>query len=160
MRDRPRVETNIAEIRFVVNTHVMMCVLQTFVCDVDMVRGSEQTMRMIKNPINVAFGKAVAQRREELELTQSVLAGLVGMSRASIANIEKGRQNVLLHHLYDLAAALEMSKVGDLLPARPKATLGALQVSVTDGVVSPRDVAQVTDLVASVLATQSAKVRR
>ncbi len=115
---------------------------------------------MVKNPINVVFGKAVAQRREELGLTQANLAGLVGMSRASIANIEKGRQNVLLHHVYDLAAALEMPKVGDILPARPKAALGALQMSATDGAISARDVAQVTDLVASVLATHNVKAQR
>jgi transcriptional regulator with XRE-family HTH domain len=115
---------------------------------------------MIKNPINVAFGKAVAQRREELELTQADLAGLVGVSRASIANIEKGRQNVLLHHVYDLAAALEMPKVGDFLPARPKAALGALEVNVTDGAISLRDMAQVSDLVAGVLATHGAKGKR
>jgi DNA-binding XRE family transcriptional regulator len=115
---------------------------------------------MIKNPVNVAFGKAVAKRREELELTQADLAGLVGISRASIANIEKGRQNVLLHHAYDLAEALKMSRVGDLLPARPKATLGTLQVRATEGAISPRDVVQVTDLVASVLATQNPKVRQ
>ncbi|QAY95264.1 XRE family transcriptional regulator [Methylovirgula ligni] len=115
---------------------------------------------MIRNPINVAFGRAVAQRREELELTQADLAGLVGISRASVANIEKGRQNVLLHHVYDLATALEMPKVGDLLPARPKAALGPLEVNVTDGAISSRDVAQVSDLVASVLATHSAKGRR
>ena len=115
---------------------------------------------MVKNPVNVAFGKAVAQRREELELTQADLAGLVGMSRASIANIEKGRQNVLLRHVYDLAAALEMPKVGDLLPARPRAALGPLEVNVTDGAISPRDLAQVSDLVASVLATHSAKAKR
>jgi transcriptional regulator with XRE-family HTH domain len=110
---------------------------------------------MIKNPINVAFGKAIAQRREELEMTQEDLAGLVGMSRASIANIEKGRQNVLLHHVYGLADALKMPRVGDLLPGRPKSALGSLQVSVTDGDVSARDVAQVRDLVASVLVTHA-----
>lgn len=115
---------------------------------------------MVKNPINVAFGRAIAQRREELDLTQADLAGLVGMSRASIANIEKGRQNVLLHHVYDLAAALEMPKVGDILPARPKAALGELQMNATDGAISARDVAQVTDLVASVLATHNVKAQR
>lgn len=114
---------------------------------------------MVKNPINVAFGKAVALRREELELTQAELAGLVGMSRASIANIEKGRQNVLLHHAYDLAAALKMAKVGDLLPARPKAALGPLEMSVTGGDMSARNVAQVSELVASVLAAHDAKAK-
>ena len=124
---------------------------------VDTVDGWAHTCVMIKNPINVAFGKAIAQRREELEFTQAKLAGLVGVSRASIANIEKGRQNVLIHHVYDLAAALEMQKVGDILPARPKATLGSLEVNVTGGAISRRDVAQVSDLVASVLATHAAK---
>jgi transcriptional regulator with XRE-family HTH domain len=115
---------------------------------------------MIKNPINVAFGKALAQRREELELTQAELAGLVGMSRASIANIEKGRQNVLLHHVYDLAAALDLPKVGDLLPARPKAAMNGLEIKASDGDVSARDVAQVRELVASALAAVETRSRR
>ncbi len=109
---------------------------------------------MAPNPINVAFGKALALRRGELDLTQAELAGLVGMSRASIANIEKGRQNVLLHHIYDLAAALRMPKVGDLLPARPKpAASGQLQVTISGGSASARNVAQASDLVANALAS-------
>jgi hypothetical protein len=35
------------------------------------------------------------------------------MSRASVANIESGRQNVLLHHAYRLASALEFAKVSE-----------------------------------------------
>src|SRR5690348_7091597 len=94
--------------------------------------------RMPVNPVNLAFGKAVALRRDELDLTQAELARQVGISRASIANIEKGRQNVLLHHVYDLADALKMTKVGDLLPVRPRATSApAFAVTGTDDI-SPR----------------------
>ncbi len=109
---------------------------------------------MATNPVNLAFGRAVAVRRDELGLTQAALAGLVGMSRASIANIEKGRQNVLLHHVYDLAEALEMKKVGDLLPTRSKAGSGGqLHVTISGSNVSAREVAQANDLVAAALAS-------
>ena len=43
------------------------------------------------------------------------------MSRASLANIETGRQNVLLHRLYHLAGILEI-EVTDLLPPKPEPT--------------------------------------
>jgi transcriptional regulator with XRE-family HTH domain len=64
-----------------------------------------------------AFGKSVKIRREKLRMTQEQLAQKVGISRASIANIEGGRQNVLLHHVYRIASALEFSKPSELLPA-------------------------------------------
>ena len=69
-----------------------------------------------------AFGRAVATRRKELSASlKADLAGRVGMSRASIANIERGRQNVLLHHVYSLASsALEFANLADLLPTQPK----------------------------------------
>ncbi|WP_068874776.1 MULTISPECIES: helix-turn-helix transcriptional regulator [unclassified Phenylobacterium] len=108
---------------------------------------------MERTLINVAFGRAVARRREELGLTQAGLSALVGLSRASIANIEKGRQNVLLHHVYDLAAALKMGRVGDLLPARPQpAKAPQVEVAISDPTVSASAVAQLTDMVTSALA--------
>ena len=44
------------------------------------------------------------------------LAQKTGLSRASIANIERGQQNVGLHHLYSIANALEITEISDLLP--------------------------------------------
>lgn len=38
------------------------------------------------------------------------------MSRASIANIERGQQNLSLHLVYRLTQALGLSDVNDLLP--------------------------------------------
>ena len=60
-------------------------------------------------------GALIRHRRRALDLTQVALAGRLGMSRGGLANIETGRQNLLVHQLYQFAAALEMS-AHDLLP--------------------------------------------
>jgi transcriptional regulator with XRE-family HTH domain len=112
---------------------------------------------MSDEAIYKAFGQAVATRRKGLNLTQATLAARVGISRASIANIESGRQNVLLHHVYRLASALEFSKVSDLLPAQPKPpTQEDLDMILSDETVTARGKAQITDLIASALAQRGA----
>lgn len=40
-------------------------------------------------------------------MTQEKLGLLVGLSRTSITNIEKGRQHVLLHQVFAIASALK-----------------------------------------------------
>jgi transcriptional regulator with XRE-family HTH domain len=50
----------------------------------------------------------VRTRREDLKLTQADLANRAGVSRSSIANIETGRQAILLHQFIGLARALEL----------------------------------------------------
>ena len=62
-----------------------------------------------------AVGQRIRRIREERRLTQAELAELVSLSRTSITNIEQGRQKLLLHTLYDIAAALTV-KPADLLP--------------------------------------------
>lgn len=61
------------------------------------------------------IGSHIKSRRKSLKKTQAQLAPLLGISRASLANIETGRQNVLVHQLYVLAEKLQLS-VHDLLP--------------------------------------------
>jgi transcriptional regulator with XRE-family HTH domain len=108
---------------------------------------------MSDEAIYKTFGRVVATRRKKLELTQAELAARVGMSRASVANIESGRQNVLLHHVYSLASALEFSKVSDLLPAQPKPeTQEDFDMILSDETVTARGKAQITDLIANALA--------
>jgi transcriptional regulator with XRE-family HTH domain len=58
----------------------------------------------------------IKTRRKHFKLTQEKLASQLFISRASLANIETGRQKILVHQLYGLAAALEMSPA-DFLPA-------------------------------------------
>jgi transcriptional regulator with XRE-family HTH domain len=125
------------------------------VCSVDSWGGSYQTSFMAADPRYPAFGEAMAVRREHLRMTQAELASRVSLSRASIANIERGRQSVFLHHACDIAAALGLA-VTDLLPAPTKSTIEDRALSVSDPV-SPKAHAQINDLIATALA--SAKVR-
>jgi transcriptional regulator with XRE-family HTH domain len=70
---------------------------------------------MNREPIYKTIGGIIRQRRRRLELPQAKLARLLGISRATLANIETGRQRVLVHHLYAFAQALDM-KPSELLP--------------------------------------------
>ena len=74
------------------------------------------TLDMQSDAIYKHIGVLIKNRRKQLRLTQEKLASRLAMSRASLANIETGRQNVLVHQLYAFAAALELA-VGDFLLA-------------------------------------------
>ena len=71
------------------------------------------------------LGSTIKARRRILGLTQHQLAKQLGISRASLANMETGRQRVLVHQLYELAGQLNVS-VQELLPEVSEAE--ALQV--------------------------------
>ena len=62
-----------------------------------------------------AIGSAIRARREELKLTQGQLADLVNLSRASVTNIECGRQSLLVDQLCKFAQALNTTPI-ELLP--------------------------------------------
>ena len=61
------------------------------------------------------IGSTVKFKRRAMGLTQQQLAKQLGISRASLANIETGRQRILVHQLYDLAMQLN-ANVSGLLP--------------------------------------------
>lgn len=68
-------------------------------------------------PFYVALGSNIQSARDRIKMTQAQLGkSLVPPStRASIANIENGKQRVLAHTLVQLARALE-TEIGKLLP--------------------------------------------
>ena len=68
------------------------------------------------------FGRLVHKHRKSGKdvMTQDRLGKLVGLSRTSITNIEKGRQHVSLHQLYRIADALGVTP-DILLPPPQKA---------------------------------------
>ena len=65
-----------------------------------------------------ALGHQLRNRRRELRLTQEQLGSRLRppVTRASIANIEAGKQGVLAHTLVDLALALETT-ASEFLPS-------------------------------------------
>jgi transcriptional regulator with XRE-family HTH domain len=81
----------------------------------------ERAINIMMNPESVYrhIGAVIRRGRRKFKprLTQAVLAQRVGISRASLANIETGRQSVLVHQLYALAAALDLKPADFLLPA-------------------------------------------
>jgi len=70
---------------------------------------------MTADPIYQQIGDVIRTRRKLLKFKQETLASQLGISRGSLANIETGRQSVLVHQLYRIAAALKL-KPTDLLP--------------------------------------------
>jgi Zn-dependent peptidase ImmA (M78 family)/DNA-binding XRE family transcriptional regulator len=60
-------------------------------------------------------GERIRAARKERGLSQEGLAKAVGLKRPSMSNIEKGRQNLLLHTFYDIAETLG-SQASALLP--------------------------------------------
>jgi transcriptional regulator with XRE-family HTH domain len=51
-------------------------------------------------------GESIRERRVQAGLTQLQLAGLSSLSRGSIANIERGQQNLTLETLWSIASCL------------------------------------------------------
>lgn len=65
-------------------------------------------------PLYVAIGQRVLEERIKAGWTQQDLCGQVRLERSSIANIELGRQRVMLHQIFDLAEVLSIP-LDDLL---------------------------------------------
>ncbi len=64
------------------------------------------------------MGRKVAAARKKVGLTQAELASRVSLTRASVANIETGRQRVMLHDVFALVEALGGKSILDFVPER------------------------------------------
>jgi transcriptional regulator with XRE-family HTH domain len=64
------------------------------------------------------IGSRIAARRKHLRLKQVEVAAQIGLTRASLANIEKGRQKIMMHQIYRIAEALRIESILDLVPPR------------------------------------------
>jgi transcriptional regulator with XRE-family HTH domain len=110
---------------------------------------------MDQQSIYVHIGALIKTRRRHFKLTQEKLASQLSISRASLANIETGRQKILVHQLYGLAAALEMSPA-DFLPlvAESRAVTKSVDLPLPAGL-KPQQKEQIARLFASPNPTSS-----
>ncbi len=77
----------------------------------------------------VAIGRNIAVARQQRKITQDALARDVSLTRTSIVNIEKGKQQLLLHTLVQIAQALRVEPA-ELLPGIvPTEQLAAAAIS-------------------------------
>ena len=97
------------------NTRNHFACIKHIACDVDIDQTDAYVQRVITDPIYKHIGAVIKARRKTLGLSQEALASSLGISRGSLANVETGRQNVLVHQLYKFASALKLSPF-DLLP--------------------------------------------
>ncbi len=68
-----------------------------------------------KKRFYIEVGLAIQEARKKANLSQAIVAQKINMSRASIVNIEKGRQNPPLHLLWSFSQILNTS-IHDLIP--------------------------------------------
>ena len=66
------------------------------------------------------LGQSIKRYRKGAGRTQAQLAVEIGISRASLANIEAGRQQVLVHYIYAIAEALDLDSPMALMPTTPQ----------------------------------------
>lgn len=74
------------------------------------------------------IGSRVKSRRHELGMTQKELADATELSRTSIANLEAGRQRLVLDDLYAAAEVLGVD-ICVLLPSRAERTGSSVEVT-------------------------------
>jgi len=68
-----------------------------------------------KTALNQLVGSRIKKKRMQLDLSQDELSSKIGLARASISNIEVGRQQPTLTTLYDISQIFE-TDVHFLLP--------------------------------------------
>lgn len=68
------------------------------------------------------LGSQIRKARNKALLTQESLAEKVSLTRTTVTNIEKGRQQLLVHTLVDIAKALNVS-IELLLPVQQSTSI-------------------------------------
>lgn len=82
-------------------------------------------MEMDTKTFNQKIGILLQKLRTENRMTQDELAKLTGMSRASIANMETGRQAMSAYQAYLIVTAFQLRDMNALFPSPEIDTEGA-----------------------------------
>jgi len=90
---------------------------------IDMLEPSCEALSM--DNFYTEFGYQLKMARRSAGLTQGELASRIGISRASLTNMERGAQRVALHQVVELAAALGLEPAR-LIPQKTSQRSGRL----------------------------------
>ena len=71
-------------------------------------------------PFYREFGDRLRLARQAKGMSQAEVAPGVGLSRTSVANIERGRQRMSIHLLMEFARILDVEPAGLLPPVHPE----------------------------------------
>jgi transcriptional regulator with XRE-family HTH domain len=129
----------------------LLCVFKThFVFNVDrMFLYYYHSLPMKIEPIYKRIGAIIRGKRRGRNLSQEKLAARLGIKRATLANIETGRQRILAHMLYAFAEALEI-KPADLLPPIPSTTDWTVLAFSSSDDLDPQQKQQIANLIGQV----------
>ena len=105
------------------------------------------------------IGQVVAKRRGELGLTQSDVAEKLGLSRASLANLESGRQRIMVHQLFALVNALQLQSILDLVPKTWVPPRPLPEIRISNSTLSPQQQSAVESLLAQAFAEDQLRKR-
>lgn len=103
-------------------------VIQTYFCGLITTKRYNPVTLTNRNLLYEEFGRRLAAVRKSKRLSQENLGVLVGLSRTSITNIERGRQCIQLHQLYQFASALR-TDLDQLLPKHGFISEGSTKLS-------------------------------
>jgi len=115
-----------------------------------------------KHPIYKEIGIRIRNWRKANGMKQEVLAGELGISRGSLANIETGKQSILVHQIYNFSRALKV-KPHEFLPDAVTEASSTPQVVLsqpTNIVLSPAQQRQIANVLseAGVVASPTKKL--
>jgi transcriptional regulator with XRE-family HTH domain len=107
------------------------------------------------------LGRTIAKRRDELRMTQAEIAERLGLSRASLANLECGRQRIMVHQLFALVQALKLKSILDLVPETWAPAEPLPEIKFADNTaLSPQQQSSVEILLASAFAEERSRKHR
>jgi DNA-binding XRE family transcriptional regulator len=90
----------------------------------DFMKSQYHTFHGITISLNSAISTIdITPLLKDLRLKQVEVAKQIGLTRASLANIEKGRQKTMLHQINKIAEALRTDLILDLVPPRVSASV-------------------------------------
>lgn len=104
-------------------------------------------------PVYQQIGGIIRALRRRADKAQGTLASQLGISRATLANIETGRQRILVHQLYAIAQALEVSLSDLLPPMHSPATASSLSSLNFEGDLNAEQKKQVANLIGPLAAS-------